>query len=808
MLAVVLPYNLFLFPNPQNVLPLWGPRSLQQFLVHTSLMEMSATASTTSGNEQVQDDRQENEGDARPAKRTRASRPRNSERKKVSRACDACKEKKVRCAGTQPCPRCISNKLRCHYNAEHRRGKPAPPQPGSHISSPELSRATAVSTPDSQSRDQLRDDVENQPGSVPTLLRGPSQSWQGVDENRFENDYIGPTSGIAFLARSQKRFQQDFVESRFTNVEQSSQTSIFSYGDGWFPDQQENFTFPSRDEAKYLLQQYFDFAMPTYRFLHRETVETWFENIHGTMENDNSELIPVSKAKKAVVILILGTAKLYIGDDMERDFENSRIYYAVAERLLANETGKVTLEAVQARLSQCIYLLASSRVNNAWYVFGTTAQLIIALGLHRRQVYQPSSTNQSNITLEYRKRVFWSAYTLDRYLSVILGRPRIFRDEDIDQPLPGRSESVSHSSHQTGHRSKNIQSVDDGPIFHARLAKIIGGISSELYPTNRADDGAWQQSAERWTAELKGWKESLPAFLNPSKVDPSMLISIFQRQSTVLSLAYAHALILANRPSLLSNFADLAKRTELPQEEPSNSLKECIAAALIVVDTVTDLIEEKKMRHSFWFTHYISFCAISALYVYTIQRCLLPGQLGSSSPPDTHIFEAAKKCQQSIEETTTKTSPFRKYNIILDELKKEVLQHLGPRHTETARLESSLQQRTRNGQSSGSGDHSMSLEPTGGTMLSNNLAMSSAQFLSTTEDLTNDNAQHLGLNPLQSQYYDPNQLGISADQPFDTSSGNMYFHGIHGAMMGWSEFDSCALTWPDAYGDLEQGYEM
>ncbi len=70
----------------------------------------------------------------------------------------------------------------------------------------------------------------------------------------------------------------------------------------------------------------------------------------------------------------------------------------------------------------------------------------------------------------------------------------------------------------------------------------------------------WPESAERWTGELKTWKESLPAFLEPAKVDPSVLIPIFHRQSTVLRLPYAHALILANRSSLLNNFGELSRR--------------------------------------------------------------------------------------------------------------------------------------------------------------------------------------------------------------------------------------------------------
>ena len=309
-----------------------------------------------------------------------------------------------------------------------------------------------------------------------------------------------------------------------------------------------------------------------------------------------------------------------------------------------------------------------------------------------------------------------------------------------------------------------------------------------------------------------------------------MLISIFQRQSTVLSLAYAHALILANRPALLSNFADLTKRTGLPSEAPSDSLKECITAAMIVVDTVTDLIEEKRMRHSFWFTHYISFCAISALYVYTIQNCLFHGRQGSSTPPDIDTFEAAKKCQRSIEETTTKTSPFRKYNIILDELKKEVLQHIGPQHTESAMFQSSSQLRAGDGQPPESIDHTLSQGSAERMVPSGNLALDSRHVSSTAEEFTHDASQHLELNLLQSQYYDVTQAAISGDQSYDAALANNSFPGVHDAMMGWSEFDSCvsegispalgtvclgsanfivkALTWPDAYGMLDQGYGL
>ena len=152
------------------------------------------------------------------------------------------------------------------------------------------------------------------------------------------------------------------------------------------------------------------------------------------------------------------------------------------------------------------------------------------------------------------------------------------------------------------------------------MVRIVGKISSDLYPTNKNPSTDWMETAQNITAELKAWKESLPPFLEPDKVDPTMLIPIFQRQSTVLRLAYLNALILVNRPSLLSNFADLNRSQNPPSGKLEPSLKECIDAASAVVETVNGFIEQSRMRKPFWFTHYISFCAISTLYVYAIQR--------------------------------------------------------------------------------------------------------------------------------------------------------------------------------------------
>ncbi|GAN06052.1 hypothetical protein MAM1_0110c05529 [Mucor ambiguus] len=51
-------------------------------------------------------------------------------RHKVSKACEACRSKKMRCDGKNPCQRCESNRIKCKYNdkpARSRAPKPSPP---------------------------------------------------------------------------------------------------------------------------------------------------------------------------------------------------------------------------------------------------------------------------------------------------------------------------------------------------------------------------------------------------------------------------------------------------------------------------------------------------------------------------------------------------------------------------------------------------------------------------------------------------------------------------------------------------------
>lgn len=109
-------------------------------------------------------------------------------------------------------------------------------------------------------------------------------------------------------------------------------------------------------------------------------------------------------------------------------------YYLAGAHQLSKEQGAVHLASVQARLCQCLWLLSQSRINHCWSLFGTVARLAIAIGLHRNR--HSSALASDQVQIECRRRTFWSAYSLDNYLSSALGRPRTFHDDDIDQQMP------------------------------------------------------------------------------------------------------------------------------------------------------------------------------------------------------------------------------------------------------------------------------------------------------------------------------------------------------------------------------------
>ncbi|PLN77209.1 fungal-specific transcription factor domain-domain-containing protein [Aspergillus taichungensis] len=625
----------------------------------------------------------------------------NGRRQKITRACDQCKEKKTRCTGTLPCFRCTRLSLSCKYNAAYSRGLPPVPLPlpssETDVSHSSSKHATVTSQASWNPVSQLS----------PRRLRGRSPSSRqdrpkndlgAVTRNSpdpiatdFEGNYLGPASGVSFLNRVWRRLRQDEMRT-FPNqcdTEASSKnTSVFMFGDNPYDAYHETgFTLPSYEKALSLVGVYFDYSIVTYRFLHRGSVEEWLRQVYE--HNISSTNLPTGPmlARTAIVLMVFAVSTLYeeLEPGSQRDpWDRSERWYAASKHMSAMESGPPRLETVQARLGQCLYLLGSSRANECWYVFGTALQLVTALGLHRKCLARSSKRGTTYLEQELRKRIFWSAYTLDKYLCVMFGRPRLLHDEDIDQELPDEMSDDDLLQENPKSRTGTPDCMMIASVLHFRLGRILGDISRQVYSLNPHCRDPPLEMAARLTAELEQWKETTPPIFN--SVCPTSLIPPLCRQSQVLQMAYSHAMIHVTRSFLLNDFTDLTRRPSVPDPMVATHVRKCIDAAENVLALVDSLAKQGAFIQSFWFTHYVCFCAIIVVYIYTIQQHRLFSALEDSSLGNTEdtsrsmsLFAVGETCQQHLAEATRKNCPSRRYSIILEELRLEVHRQLGPR---------------------------------------------------------------------------------------------------------------------------------
>jgi hypothetical protein len=115
---------------------------------------------------------------------------------------------------------------------------------------------------------------------------------------------------------------------------------------------------------------------------------------------------------------------------------SSEQHHAAALRELDTILGFNDLRTIEFLLLLSLYSLraVAPQGPGAWIYVGLAMRLCIDLGLHRRAKTRRSMRERTLPlrTLEMRKRVFWTAYCLDRQVSIILGRPFSISDRDID----------------------------------------------------------------------------------------------------------------------------------------------------------------------------------------------------------------------------------------------------------------------------------------------------------------------------------------------------------------------------------------
>lgn len=90
-------------------------------------------------------------------------------------------------------------------------------------------------------------------------------------------------------------------------------------------------------------------------------------------------------------------------------------------------------------------------------------------------------------------------------------------------------------------------------------------------------------------------------------------------------------------------------------------------AAKSVLETVDRLAKEGPIFHAFWWTHYVTFCALVVTYVWEIQLRRTRRVIGKQNR--AKLMELAERCQTHLANATASNSPSRRYAVILEEFR-------------------------------------------------------------------------------------------------------------------------------------------
>lgn len=191
-----------------------------------------------------------------------------------------------------------------------------------------------------------------------------------------------------------------------------------------------------------------------------------------------------------------------------------------------------------------------------WFITGMAIRMAQDLGLHR----DCSKWLIPDYEIELRKRIWYGAYLMDRWVAAELGRPISIIDNEFDAELPSPYELNYTSSVVRSEKSDSkpvlILEAEDAlrrnkPVYSSfvhliTLSQIAGQVLVGLHSTrakqNRHNSLDLVDILDR---NLSNWKASLPPELRVDLSNPS---HYFTTPAGIVNMAYGCILLLLYRP--------------------------------------------------------------------------------------------------------------------------------------------------------------------------------------------------------------------------------------------------------------------
>ncbi|KAF5026184.1 hypothetical protein F66182_1748 [Fusarium sp. NRRL 66182] len=536
-----------------------------------------------------------------------------SSQSRIAQACDRCRSKKIRCDGIRPtCSQCANVGFECRTSDKLSRRA----FPRGYTESLE-ERVRQLESEVRELKDLLdeKDEkidmlskIHGNRSSPPRAMSSPTASeprneTQVTKEDTFriqasplllgvENSdsyFMGASSGRTFIEAFKRKIQEtgkpstDFNPEAFLHIQGCKSLGPKS------PEQ--SLKAPPRLFSDRCVNVYFQEWAPLFPILHKPT----FLHVYEEFVADPEKI--KSNHKLAQLYLVFNIAGLSSEAPDYAQLATCEQQWQTALDAILMENTMNTLQCLSLALLYCTMRADYKRLQ---HYKGIAIGLSQRLGLHQSQKRFPFGA----LTIETRKKVFWTLYTLDCFSAAILGLPKLLKEEDIqaEYPCDTDDEYVTEKGFQPTLPGEYTRLSSALALF--RATRILAKVLEKIYPASASYDISLQQMSAL-ESELDAWYDQLPPHLRLNFVQDKPSTDVTGSRSPLLALAYYYIRTLIYRPAVGSSLGSKAASALMSIGSSSKHIIQII-----------QLLEERGMTFSFCLnkTDVMVVCGMTLLY--------------------------------------------------------------------------------------------------------------------------------------------------------------------------------------------------
>ncbi|KAH0489196.1 hypothetical protein TgHK011_009637 [Trichoderma gracile] len=360
----------------------------------------------------------------------------------IGKACEACRARKTRCDGKEPCARCLNRSVSCVYRSRTRNRPRKAQTPAAtaaasssgasnpDIETPPAPVAAAAAAPDP--RDKPRDDnswgfhvhsvaaITTSPSSIIQLHYGPSSNFSmlhsiyrlitGIQTPLTRREEVAQVGPGLDLFQNRQLFFGDLADGRSPMI--SSDYSAM---------------FLDRELCGRALERYLSTFWHLLPILTKDDFRRRAELLYaspGLFSFDAPD----------VVVVMLAMA---IGASILEEEAMAQFLFQRASQGADKLSELVNIQAIHIPLLQAQFQLERSRPHSAFLYVGVASRKAVAAGLHRGI----SIRGQMRDCLQ-RRLTFWSLFIMETWVCFCLGRPTSISDPGGGVPVPAEEKFI------------------------------------------------------------------------------------------------------------------------------------------------------------------------------------------------------------------------------------------------------------------------------------------------------------------------------------------------------------------------------